>query len=337
MDGPLDIMPAPPPPPIGIKQALDDVSDYATQILRRNQVLIDYYIYPHNVPTDITAYEPRLRALEKRIKHLKSLHFAHLRQLIDDPDTLAATQLWQISDQLQSAICGFRNIFEKYYDQKLGLRNPYANMLGLLGDISRGLVSLKEEHQRDYGRYRAENQPATGSTTFCKGGIQLINGFDAGGLNQVDNRELLEANKTVIRRLGGCFLWWACKSCNFRIRYHVSASKFASIQSNNEVVDHDSIPIDYRPSFMAKSHLYLPDFDNLPRRAARYGCVFCFVQGKALEIGRTTFATCDELASHICGSHRSSLPAPLILMKFNVAVNNRLPDGCKRFDINLRF
>ena len=321
--------------PIGISEALDDVGEYATQIYRRNRALIDFYIYPHPIPTEIEAYEPRLKALQTRIKNLKNLKFSQLRQLIDDSDCLAASYLVQIIEQLQNAIFGFKRLFEEYYDQGLSQRAPFATIYERLQDILVRLQTLIRDRQRDRSRPRAEDQRQTGSTRFCKGAIQLINSSDTGAVNQVENRDLLEANRDVLRHHGGCFLWWACTSCDFRLRYHVRASKFASIENNDEIREHSGIPMEYRSIFLAKSHLFNLQFDSLPKGAPKYGCVFCFAQGKTLGLGNTVFATGKELATHICSSHKSILPPLLMLGQMNVAVNSKLPEHCKRFDINL--
>jgi hypothetical protein len=321
--------------PIGIKEAIDDVAEYTTQILRRNRALIDYYIYPHPTPTEIEAYEPRLKALETRIKNLKKLNFSQLRQLIDDPDSQAAFNLLQIIEQLQNAIFGFKRIFEEHYDPSLSQRAPYAHIYERLGDIEMRLNILRGDRQRERNQHKAENQRPTSSTRFCRGAIQLINHSDTGKLDQVENRDLFEVNKEVLQNHGGCFLWWSCTSCDFRLRYHVSASKFSSISNNNDLREHSGIPMEYRSVFMAKSHLFNPQFDDLPKGAPKYGCVFCYAQGKALERGSTVFATGKDLATHICSSHKSTLPPPLILSALNVAVNDRLPENCKRFDANL--
>jgi hypothetical protein len=321
--------------PIGIGEALHDVAEYATQVSRRNRTLIDYYIYPHPTPTEIEAYEPRVKALETRIKNLKKLSFTQLRQVIDDPDSFAASYLLQIIEQLQNAIYGFRQLFQEHYDRNLAQRNPYATIYEQLHDIDTRLKILIDDRQRERNRHRAENQAPTATTRFCKGAIQLINRSDTGALNQVDSRELLEANKLVLRHHGGCFLWWACTSCDFRLRYHVSASKYSSIENNDEIREHSGIPMEYRSAFLAKSHLFNAQFEDLPKGAPKYGCLFCFAQGRALARGSTVFATGKELATHICSSHKSTLPPPLMLSAMNVAVDNRLPEQCRRFDINL--
>jgi hypothetical protein len=320
---------------IGISEALNDVAEYAAQICRRNRAMIDYYIYPHPTPTEIEAYEPRLKALETRIKNLKKLSFSQLRRLIDDPDSFAASYLLQIIEQLLNAIYGFKRLFEEHYDPSLTQRAPYATIFQRLQDIEERLKTLIGDRQREHNRYRAEHQPPTAAMRFCKGAIQLINRSDTGALNQVESRDLLEANKLVLRHHGGCFLWWACASCDFRLRYHVSASRFSSIENNDEIREHSGIPMEYRSVFLAKSHLFNPQFAELPKGAPKYGCLFCFAQGKALERESTVFATGRELATHVCSSHKSTLPAPLMLSAMNVAVNNRLPEHCKRFDVNM--
>jgi hypothetical protein len=318
--------------PINISDALRNVAEYATQIGRRNRVMIDYYIYPHPTPTDIEAYEPRLKALETRIKNLKKLSFPQLRQLIDSPDGLAASYLVEIIKQLQNAIFGFRTLFVEHYDRSLVNKKPYGNIYERLDEIHERLGILIDEGHRERNRLRAELHPPTATTRFCKGAIQLINGSDTGTLGQVANQDLLQANKLVLQRDGGCFLWWACTSCDFRLRYHVRASKYSSIDNNGEIRKHSGIPMEYRSVFLAKSHLFNLQFDELPKGAPKYGCLFCFAEGEALEWGRTVFATGKELATHICSSHKSTLPPPLMLGALNVAVGNRQPE---RFDIKL--
>lgn len=321
--------------PIGIKEAIDDVAEYTTQILRRNRALIDYYIYPHPTPTEIEAYEPRLKALETRIKNLKKLNFPQLRQLIDDPDNLAAFYLLQIIEQLQNAIYGFKRIFEDHYDPSLSQRAPYSHIYERLGDIEMRLNVLRSDRQRERNQHKAEYQQPTASTRFCTGAVQLINHSDTGKLDQVEYRDLFEVNKEVLRHHGGCFLWWSCTSCDFRLRYHVSASRYSSISNNDDIREHSGIPMEYRSAFMAKSHLFNPQFDSLPKGAPKYGCLFCYAQGKRLERDSTVFATGKDLATHICSSHKSTLPPPLMLSALNVAVNNKRPENCKRFDVNL--
>jgi len=322
--------------PIGVSEALDHVGEYATQICRRNRALIDFYIYPHPVPTEIEAYEPRLKALEARIKDLKKLQFSQLRQLIDNPDSLAAKYILPIIIQLQNAIQGFRTLFEQYYDRHLSQRPPHANIYQLLQEILDRLHDMIQGRQREIHRFRAENQRRTGSLQFCKGAIQLINNSDAGLVNQVEDRDLLETNKEMLRNYGGCFLWWTCTSCDFKLRYHVRTSKSSSIENNNEIREHSGIPIEYRSVFLAKSHLFNLQFDNLPTGAPKYGCVFCFAQGRALAFGSTVFATGRELAAHICSNHQWTLPPPLMLNVMNVAVNNRAPVNAQRWDVNLQ-
>jgi hypothetical protein len=321
--------------PIDIKEAIDNVAEYTTQVLRRNRALIDYYIYPHPTPSEIEAYEPRLKALETRIKNLKKLNFTQLRQLIDDPDNLAAFYLLQIIEQLQNAIFGFKRIFEEHYDRSLSQRAPYAHIYERLGDIEMRLNDLRANHQRERNLHKAEHHRSTASTRFCPGAVQLINHVDTGKLDHVENQDLFEVNKETLRHYGGCFLWWSCASCDFRLRYHVRASKYASISNNDDIREHSGIPMEYRSAFMAKSHLFNPHFDDLPKGAPKYGCLVCYGQGKALERGSTVFATGKDLATHICSSHKSTLPPPLMLSALNIAVDDKLPEHCKRFDVNL--
>jgi hypothetical protein len=297
--------------------------------------MVDYYIYPHPIPSEIGEYEPRLKALETRIKNLKKLNLAQLKQLIDNHEGLAAHYLLEIVLQLQNAIWGFRRLFEEHYDRNLTNRSPYGTIYEELRDIETNLKTMINEGQAERGRRRAELQPSTAPVRFCKGAIQLINRSDTGTLNPVASRDLLASNKLVLLQHGGFFLWWACTSCDFRVRYHVSASRLSSIESNEEVREHTGVPMEYRSSFLAKCHLFNSLFDELPKGAPKYGCPFCFAQGSALERGKTVFPSGLELATHICRTHKSTLPPPLMLFQMNVAVDNRLPDYCKRWDVNL--
>ena len=80
--------------------------------------------------------------------------------------------------------------------------------------------------------------------------------------------------------------------------------------------------MEFRPIFLAKSHLYLPNFDDFPKQAAKDGCMFCFGQGRPLELDVTTFPNGQGLAIHICSHHK-------IITAFAVEVTE-LQRGCQR-------
>ena len=50
----------------------------------------------------------------------------------------------------------------------------------------------------------------------------------------------------------------------------------------------------------------------------------------------TTFYNDWEYAKHLVDRHRKELPPALLLQKFNVAVQERVKEGVKRWDVNFR-
>ena len=67
----------------------------------------------------------------------------------------------------------------------------------------------------------------------------------------------------------------------------------------------------------------------------KYGCLFCFAEGKPLVAGASAFALGIDLALHMIKAHEGAkLPAAMVLERVKVAVGGRCPLGVKRWDVN---
>lgn len=320
-----------------IKAAVDGCANYASDVRRRNNTLIDYYIYPKPTPTAIAAYDPRLATLESRINSIKKLDFNQLEMLFDDPDCLAASYLNNIIQEILNAISGSKHLFEKHYDPSLRQRAPYAASSAALEILQNRLHVLISTRLSKPNRPRAEHflsQRNSSGHQFCRGGVQVLNGNDRGRIANVSEKDLLSSNREVLADIGGAYLWWKCPSgsCAFKLRFHILGSQASSIHSNSEVRSHPSIPLEYRSIFLVKSHLRLSS--SIPG-TTKYGCLFCFAEGRSLRNGETAFCTGKELAMHICSAHKGGkLPPAMVLQKVRVAVGGQCPIGVKRWDVN---
>lgn len=330
---------------INIKTALDDCAEHVAHIRRRNTTLIDYYISPKPVPTAIAEYDPRLATLQNRIKTIKKLNFSQLEQLIDDPDCYAASHLQNIITELLHAILGYQHLFEQYYDPNIAQREFYTPTFNSLKRTQQRLHELLGARLSNPNRPRAEHRVAhrNNNTTssryhFCRGAIQVLNNADRGRIAAVADDDLLSSNRADLSAEGGAFLWWQCPipSCTFKLRFHIVGSQALSIHNNSEIRRHPSVPLlEYRSAFLIKSHLHSTSEGSGGDEDAKYGCLFCFAEGKPLETGCTTFPTGRELAMHICGAHKGGkLPPAMVLEKIKVAVNGKCPVGVKRWDAN---
>ena len=320
-----------------IKTDLDECANHATDVRRRNNTLIDYYIYPKPTPTAIAAYDPRLATLESRINSIKKLDFSQLEMLIDDPDCLAASYLNNIIQELLNAISGSKHLFEKHYDPSLRQRAPYAASYAALELLQNRLHVLISTRLSKPNRPRAEHfvfQRNSSSHQFCRGGVQVLNDNDHGRIANVSGKDILSSNRKVLAEIGGAYLWWTCptSSCAFKLRFHILGSQASSIHSNSESRSHPSIPLEYRSTFLIKSHLRLSSDGP---GTTKYGCLFCFAEGRSLGSGQSTFCTGKELAMHICSAHKGGkLPPAMMLQKVRVAVGGQCPIGVKRWDVN---
>jgi hypothetical protein len=325
---------------LNIKAALDECADHVADVRRRNNTLIDFYIYPSPVPTTIAAYDPRLATLQNRVKSIKKINFSQLERLINDPDCLAAGHLISIITELLSAIFGYQRLFEQHYDPNLGQRAPYATTYGALEVLQNRLHELISTRKSDPGRPRAEdllaqsNSCNSSSHRFCHGAIQVLNDNDRGRIANVSEKDLLLSNLDILAVQGGAYLWWRCPvpSCAFKLRFHILGSQASSIYNNYEIRSHPSVPLEYRSAFLIESHLHIAS-DGAG--TTKYGCLFCFAEGIPLQSGQSAFSNGRELAVHVCGAHKGSkLPPAMLLEKIRVAVGGQCPTGVGRWDAN---
>ena len=309
---------------IKIEDAFEDALRYCKEILKRNEILIGYWIYPHKTPTQIAEYEPVIKKLQSRIKNLQKLDYSQLKCVINDPDCLAASYLQEHVQSLDDAVYGFKKLFVEHYNSDLGKRSPYDTIPQSLANLKLDLQDLQKDRRADRSSPMAEDEVRTGPLRFCKGAVQLINGNDYGKLGVVSEKDLLKSNRDILRAHKGCYLWWQCSTCKFQVRYHAMSSRAGTIETNDdELREHARVPLEYRTIWMAKSHLHQASESG---KGAKYGCLFCYGEGKKLS-ERTTFATGKELATHICSRHKTELPPPLMLNKFKMAVDEKKPES----------
>jgi len=326
-----------------MRETLNDLLALTLQIRRKNKTLIDYYIYPDPVPTKVLAYDPRLVVLESRIRSLQTLSYTNLIYLLDDSDAYSVSFLVEIIVQLLNAIHGFKTIFEKHYDRDLQERRPYETIYRTLEHHETQLKQLKQMQMTNPRRRLPEDLRPNAPSQFCRGAIQMINGRDRGRLSYLESHELLPENRSRLRAFGGAFLWWDCAECAYKLRYHISNSRNSNIHTTEEVREHSDIELEYRSTFLVKSHLFTPQVDDSigargPNHVpAAYGCLFCFANGKAVDRRETPFYDARDLAEHIAAKHKKNLPPSLMMEKFQVAVEERLPNPrIRRWELNFQ-
>ncbi|KIX95532.1 uncharacterized protein Z520_08652 [Fonsecaea multimorphosa CBS 102226] len=350
-------MPPPPPGPITIRQAIDDLQVTLNQIRRKLRTLIDWYIFPDVVPNSIQAYDPRLQILQMRLKSLSTIDFhRRLPYLIDNSDDLASQYLNQLVDQLLSSVRGIQTIFVDHYDRDLAERRPFGTIRDTLlyrQDQIRQLPIVCPSIPGRRGPVPVEDLRPAELGNFCPGALEISNHRDRGRIAFVEKKELNDENRRKLKAFGGAFLNWACPHCACKVRYHVAASTTSNIHNTDEIREHAGLDIQYRSSFLAKSHLYLPPSEktlsNTASRRdistsgsgssssssiARYGCVFCFATGHELERGLTAFDTVRDFAEHLAHEHRRpTLPPSLLIHRYAVAVEGKTVIG-GRWDLN---
>lgn len=247
--------------PITIEEALETVRQIIVDVAKKNHTMIDYYIHPGKVPSEIEAYRPRLEILHARVQSLSELDLDKLGSLVDQATALACAFLLPIIDQLLSAIHGFQQVFINRYDEKLARRRPYDNAYNALTYTERQLEQFQKEQRSRGQRKLAESMTPipqrNDEPRFCRFAIAFTNDRDQGRLSQVLQEDLTKDDRERLREHGGAFLSWDCPGCAFRLKYHVVSSVSASILSTDDVRSHSSASqIQYRPSWLVKCHLY---------------------------------------------------------------------------------
>ena len=327
-----------PPGPITIKQAVDDLQVMLNQIRRKLRTLIDWYIFPDVVPNSIKAYDPRLQILQARLKSLASIDYLQLPYLIDNPDLLASQYLGELVEQLQSSVRGIQSIFLEHYDRDLIDRQPFGTIWETLLYRGDQIKLLPAQSPSNPSRRMPEDLRPAELGNFCPGAIGISNHRDRGRISFVEKRELNEDNRQRLKAFGGAYLNWQCPECAYKVRYHVANSATSNIHTTDEVREHAGMDMQYRSSFLAKCHLFMPSSDRgsgvstserppSSRRNSytmiKYGCVFCFAGGCDLERGETAFTTVKDFAEHIAYEHRKPLPPSLLLHRYFVAVGGK--------------
>jgi hypothetical protein len=322
--------------------AVQDLRSQIKAIRRKTNTLIDYYIYPEPTPSALAAYDPRLAKLDNRLTLLEKIDYTEIGYLIEDSDALAAQYLMDMIVQLLNAIHGVDQLFVNHYDPRLEERKPFGTIYDLLEFREKQLEETKVAQLTDRYKLKPEDKRDNQVGQICRGAIQMINGRDRGDVAHVSERELLSDNIARLAEFQGVYLWWKCTSCDFRLRYHVNSSMHSNIHSTEEIRSHPNVKAEYKSAFLVKSHLYVPRRrdssrgGNLraspPLPASKYACLFCLAHGS-----NNSFSTGRALATHIADNHRGSKkqPAPLILLKFKVAIKGQKPEHVHRWDVNL--
>ncbi len=332
----LDAPMPPPPGPITVKQAIDDLQVTLNQIRRKLRTLIDWYIFPDIVPNSIKAYDPRLQILQARLRSLSLIDYTHLPYIIDGSDGTASQYLNEIVEQMQHSARGIQTIFVEHYDRDLQDRRPFAMIWETLLYRQDQIKQLPALNPSNPSRRMPEDLKPAQLGNWCPGALAISNRRDRGRISFVEKRELNEENKRKLKTFGGAYLNWQCPECAYKVRYHVSSSGTSNIHTTDEIREHSDLPIQYRSSFLAKCHLYLPQAERTSfssngtsssRRQSfaqvKYGCIFCFARGYELERRDTAFTTVKEFAEHIAREHRNPMPPSLLIHRYSVAVEGK--------------
>ncbi|KIW20321.1 hypothetical protein PV08_00896 [Exophiala spinifera] len=333
-----DLVDLPPPPePITPRQAIEDLLIIIARIRHKLRTMIDWYIYPGIVPSEIEAYDPRLLILRARLESLASLSYEHLPYITDEADARAGYYLGLAVDQMLNSVLGIQKIFSNHYDRELDDKRPFAAIWETLDYRSLQLKEMSKLAPSNPRRQRPEDLRPNELGQFCRGALQISNKRDRGRISFVERKDLSEDNEQTLKAFGGAYLNWQCPECSFKVRYHVASSATSSIHSTDEVREHSGVKVQYRSSFLAKCHLYLPlsDKKSTSASAIKYGCVFCFACGKGLDRDKAAFTNPQAFAEHLEAKHRKTLPATLMLHRYDVAVAGRTEDPKKRWDLNL--
>jgi len=317
---------------------MQDLSRQIAHIRRRTNTLIDYYIYPGAVPSQIAAYDPRLALLDARLTNLNKISYTKLAYILDSSDALAGSHITDVIDQLLNAVHGIQELFIIHYDPQLEKRKPFDTIYQTLLFRERQMKDTVHFQMTDTQRAKPEELLSNQTNGFCRGAVMLLNGRDRGKIAYVVPRDLLTDNRERLDRYGGAYLWWECPECEFRLRYHVSASSHSNIHSTQELREHPGVKAEYKSAFLCKSHLYQPlgrGSRGSVSSPAKYGCLICFAQDKK-DKGMPIFYTGRELVSHVASKHKGkNLPAPPLLQKFNIGVKGKTDANVRRWDINL--
>jgi hypothetical protein len=161
--------------------------------------------------------------------------------------------------------------------------------------------------------------PQNPRLSLCNSAKLLNSGTNIGVL---EHAQLRNVDKQVIKRKGGCFQFWKCPNCDFRVRYHATHASSLDIKAIDEIRRPGKGHITLRSVFLAKSHLH-----KQPGQLLKYACLFCIGSGKSLQGGSTAFANEDELADHIDICHDIRSLPHLFMDKLFVAAPDERPES----------
>lgn len=248
-------------PPISIEEAIESIRNVIIDVAKKNRTMIDYYISPKRVPTEIEAYKPRLEMLLTRVHSLAELDLPNLTMLVDQAPALMCAFLLPIIDQLLSAISNIQQIFINHYDRELARRQPYREAYDVLQYRGRQLEQLHRVQMSHSQQRPAESlsplRLGDSEYVFCQYAIAFTNDRDQGRLSQVLPEDLTKEDRDRLRNSGGAFLSWDCPGCAFSLKYHIVNSVSSNILSTDDIRTHPSAPgVQYRPSWLVKCHLY---------------------------------------------------------------------------------
>jgi len=338
----------PPPEPITVEKAIEDLSSMLSRIRIHLQTLINYYIFPNIVPSAVSDYDPRLHILQMRLRSLSTLDYQKLPYIIGNSDGIAGYYLNELADQMLHSVRGIERIFTSHYDRDL--EDPFRAIWDAVTYKKSQIAELGRRSPSNPRRLRAEDMRPNELGNFCRGALQISNGNDRGRVSFLETRELTEENRRKLRAVGGAFLAWQCPECSYRVRYHVLPGETSNIHHTDEIRKHSGLAIEYRSKFLARSHLYLPPPGTTTTRVIdmrrrnskilisspiKYGCVFCFAYGNNLVRHHSAFTTRQALAEHIVLRHtRSTLPT-MMLHLYGVAIDGKMEDPRKKWEVNL--
>lgn len=342
--------PQAPPDPITVEQAIAELLIILSRIRHKLKTLIDYHIYPNIVPHAIKDYDPRLLILQRRLQSLATLSFPKLPYIIDNSDHFASHFIQQIAEQMLHSTVGIQRIFVDHYERDLDRSRPFEAIWANLDYRMMQIANLAKLNPSNPRHLRAEDMRPNELGNFCRGALQISNGNDRGRISFLDTKDLSEDNRQKLKAFGGAYLNWECPECSHKVRFHVSSSTTSNIYTTDEIRQHNGLAIQYRSMFLAKCHLYVPpsektpnSFDRVRRRdpklvgpsPLKYGCVFCFACGSNLVRGRSAFTAPQALAEHIVLRHKRRPPPTMMLHLFAIAIEGKIDDPRKRWDVNL--
>jgi hypothetical protein len=325
----------------GLGQSFEPTIFNVTKTILRQvttmQMEIIYFVH-YYVP------DPQLGLLELQLKELLTLSTSNLDFLIDSWEVLVARYVSAIVDQLISVVYGIEKVFIDHGDASLHKRNAFNPFYKALEHAKTQLEDISLGHTFTYKTpMPAEVRPGQ-DAYFCRGAIRIINDGDIGRIERVRGGQLQAKDDERLKQSDGALLYWCCSYCPFKLCFHIPDSMGNSINAWDEILTHDGINLSYKPRFLVKSHLHQSIIRELstvePSQAPKYGCVFCFSVGKPLQQGisadpsATVFRSAIELAAHTNEHHRNPLPHQLLLQKFLVALEGKVAEGVRGWDVN---